>query len=95
MLRQTHSIRLGANEDGFDALVDLALNLPVVISAITPLATSVSPIYASSGYAPANDYRRLGAILGPSFSPCPGSSSRAGRRSAPGTDTGPTGEHRE
>ena len=89
---QTHSISLKADVDRFDTLVDLALNLLGVIGIIMPFANAVSPIYANSGYVPANDYQRLGAIFGPSFSPCPGSNIRSDSRSAPGADTEPKGE---
>jgi len=38
-----------------------------IMGIITPFANAVSPIYANSGYLPAKDYWRLGAIFGAIF----------------------------
>jgi L-tartrate/succinate antiporter len=38
-----------------------------IMGVLTPFADATSPIYANSGYLPAKDYWRLGAIFGAIF----------------------------
>ena len=38
-----------------------------IMGVITPFADAASPVYANSGYLPAKDYWRLGAIFGVIF----------------------------